>query len=240
MRSHKPFVALAFKITSDKHGDLYFLRIYQGRSGTRVYNSTRDRKENITRLFHMHANSRQLLDVDYAGDIVAVVGLKETLTGDTLCDTHHPVVLESIQFPETVISMSIEPKSAADRAKLGDALATLRREDPTFAYKYDEETGQTIISGMGELHLEVLEHKLVRDLGVGVRVGRPRVAYKEAISGEAEAVGRFVNGPAAAASSGTSLSRLSRCTKRTAITPDTMSLLTPSLAALCPRNISRR
>lgn len=191
---HKPFVALAFKITSDKHGDLYFLRIYQGtlKKGTRVYNSTRDRKENITRLFHMHANSRQLLDVAYAGDIVAVVGLKETLTGDTLCDTHHPVVLESIQFPETVISMSIEPKSAADRAKLGEALAMLRREDPTFAYKYDEETGQTIISGMGELHLEVLEHKLVRDLGVSVRVGRPRVAYKEAISGEAEAVGRFV------------------------------------------------
>ena len=190
----KPFVALAFKITSDKHGDLYFLRIYQGtiKKGTRVFNSTRDRKENITRLFQMHAGNRELLDSAQAGDIVAVVGLKDTLTGDTLCDTHHPVLLESIQFPETVISMSIEPKSSADRAKLGEALATLRREDPTFGCKYDEETGQTIISGMGELHLEVLEHKLVRDLGVDVRVGRPRVAYKEAISRETEAVGKFV------------------------------------------------
>jgi elongation factor G len=190
----KPFVALAFKITSDKHGDLYFLRIYQGtlKKGTRVFNSSRDRKENITRLFQMHAGNRELLDSAQAGDIVAVVGLKDTLTGDTLCDTHHSVMLESIQFPETVISMSIEPKSAADRAKLGEALATLRREDPTFGCKYDEETGQTIISGMGELHLEVLEHKLVRDLGVDVRVGRPRVAYKEAISREVEAVGKFV------------------------------------------------
>ena len=190
----KPFVALAFKITSDKHGDLYFLRIYQGtiKKGTRVFNSSRDRKENITRLFQMHAGNRELLDSAQAGDIVAVVGLKDTLTGDTLCDSHHSVLLESIQFPETVISMSIEPKSSADRAKLGEALATLRREDPTFGCKYDEETGQTIISGMGELHLEVLEHKLVRDLGVDVRVGRPRVAYKEAISREVEAVGKFV------------------------------------------------
>lgn len=190
----KPFVALAFKITSDKHGDLYFLRIYQGtlKKGSRVFNSTRDRKENITRLFQMHANTRHLLDTAQAGDIVAVVGLKDTVTGDTLCDTHHQVLLESIQFPETVISMSIEPKSAADRAKLGEALVTLRREDPTFGCKYDEETGQTIISGMGELHLEVLEHKLVRDLGVDVRVGRPRVAFKEAISRETEAVGKFV------------------------------------------------
>ena len=190
----KPFVALAFKITSDKHGDLYFLRIYQGtlKKGSRVMNTTRDRKENITRLFQMHANTRNLLDEAQAGDIVAVVGLKDTLTGDTLCDTHHPIMLESIQFPETVISMSIEPKSSSDRAKLGDALVTLRREDPTFVCKYDEETGQTIISGMGELHLEVLEHRLVRDLGVDVRVGRPRVAYKEAISRETEAVGKFV------------------------------------------------
>lgn len=191
---NKPFVALAFKITNDKHGDLYFLRIYQGtlKKGSRVFNSTRDRKENITRLFVMHAAARNAIDAAQAGDIVAVIGLKDTLTGDTLCDTHSPVMLESIDFPETVISMSIEPKSAADRGKLGDALASLRREDPTFGCKYDEETGQTIISGMGELHLEVLEHRLVRDMGVDVRVGRPRVAYKEAISREAEAVGKFV------------------------------------------------
>lgn len=190
----KPFVGLAFKITSDKHGDLYFLRVYQGtlKSGSRVLNSNRDHKENVTRIFQMHANSRQILDEAHAGDIVAVVGLKDTLTGDTLCDSHHPVVLESITFPETVISMSIEPRSAADRAKLGEALNLLRREDPTFGCNFDPETGQTIISGMGELHLEVLEHKLVRDLGVDVRVGKPRVAYKEAISRHAKGEGKFI------------------------------------------------
>jgi elongation factor G len=190
----KPFVGLAFKITSDKHGDLYFLRIYEGvlKTGSRVLNMNRDRKENVTRIFQMHANSRQILDEAHAGDIVAVVGLKETLTGDTLCDTHHPIVLESITFPETVISMSIEPRSAADRAKLGEALNLLRREDPTFGCTFDPETGQTIISGMGELHLEVLEHKLVRDIGVDVRVGKPRVAYKEAISKKAKGEGKFI------------------------------------------------
>jgi elongation factor G len=190
----KPFIGLAFKITSDKHGDLYFVRVYQGilKTGTRVLNINRDHKENVTRIFQMHANSRQILDSAQAGDIVAVLGLKETLTGDTLCDTHHPVMLESITFQETVISMSIEPRSAADRMKLTEALAMLRREDPTFAYKQDEETGQTIISGMGELHLEVLEHKLVRDLGVDVRVGKPRVAYRETVSKSARVEGKFV------------------------------------------------
>ena len=190
----KSFVGLAFKITSDKHGDLYFLRIYQGtlKTGSRVYNSSRDHKENVTRIFQMHANSREILDEAHAGDIVAAVGLKDTLTGDTLCDPRHHIVLESITFPETVISMSIEPRSAADRAKLGEALNLLRREDPTFGCTYDSETGQTIISGMGELHLEVLEHKLVRDLGVDVRVGKPRVAYKEAISQHAQCEGKFV------------------------------------------------
>ena len=192
--SNKPFVGLAFKITGDKHGDLYFVRIYQGmlKTGSRVLNINRDRKENITRIFQMHANSRLILDEAHAGDIVAVVGLKETLTGDTLCDTRNPVMLESISFPETVISMSIEPRSAADRMKLSEALLLLRREDPTFEFKFHEDTGQTLISGMGELHLEILEHKLVRDLGVDVRVGKPRVAYKEAISKKAQAEGKFV------------------------------------------------
>lgn len=192
--SEQPFVGLAFKITTDKHGDLYFLRIYRGtlKTGTRVLNINRDRKENITRIFQMHANSRIILDSAHAGDIVSVVGLKETLTGDTLCDTQNRVMLENISFPETVISMSIEPRSAADRMKLSEALLMLRKEDPTFGFKFDEETGQTIISGMGELHLEVLEHKLVRDLGVNVRVGKPRVAYKEAISKVAKAEGKFV------------------------------------------------
>ena len=187
-------VALAFKIIGDSHGDLYFLRIYQGtlKSGMRVLNANRDKKENLTRLFEMHASERRILETAGAGDIVAAVGLKETLTGDTLCDTKKPVCLPSIKFPETVISMSIEPKTSADRAKLSDALGGLRKEDPTFEYRVDSETGQTIISGMGELHLEILEHKLTRERGVDVRIGRPKVAYKEAITKKAEAEGKFV------------------------------------------------
>jgi len=188
------FVALAFKITADVHGDLSFLRIYQGRlkTGTRVLNTNRNRRENITRIFEMHANERKILDSAGAGDIVAVVGLKHTLTGDTVCDPKKPVCLPSISFPQTVMNMSIEPRTAAERAKLSDALAALRREDPTFEWKADTETGETIISGMGELHLEILQHKLVRDRGVDVRVGRPRVAYREAITKSARAEGKFI------------------------------------------------
>jgi len=187
-------VALAFKITGDKHGDLHFLRIYQGRlkSGTRVLNVNRDKRENITRIFEMHAKDRKILDSVAAGDIVAVVGLKQTLTGDTICDTRNPIILPNITFPETVVSMSIEPKTATDRVKLADALAALRREDPTFESAVDRETGQTIIRGMGELHLEILQHKLIRDIGVDVRVGKPRVAYKEAITEAAQAEGKFI------------------------------------------------
>ncbi|HIJ66667.1 MAG TPA: elongation factor G [Planctomycetes bacterium] len=191
----KPLVALAFKITSDKHGDLYYLRIYRGilKSGSRVLNSNRSQRENITRIFEMHADSRKILDSAGAGDIVAVVGLKDTLTGDTICDTKNKVILENITFPQAVINMSIEPRTAVERAKLNDALAVLRREDPTFGCKYDAETGQTIISGMGELHLEILEHKLTRDMGVDVRIGKPRVAYKEAITEIVEGEGKFVH-----------------------------------------------
>ncbi len=187
-------VALAFKITSDMHGDLYFLRIYQGtlKSGTRVLNVNRSKRENITRIFEMHANERKILGSASAGDIVAVVGLKETLTGDTICDPKNPVCLPSITFPETVISMSIEPKTGTEAAKLVDALADLRREDPTFECKVDGETGQTIIRGMGELHLEILQHKLVREKGVHIRVGKPKVAYKEAITRLSQAEGKFV------------------------------------------------
>jgi elongation factor G len=187
-------VALAFKITSDAHGDLTFLRIYQGKlkSGTRVLNVNRDKRENITRIFEMHANEREIRDSASAGDIVAVVGLKQTLTGDTICDTKKPVLLPSISFPQTVVNMSIEPRSASEKAKLGDALADLKREDPTFECKFDSETGETIISGMGELHLEVLQHKLIREKGVDVRIGKPRVAYKEAITHAAEAEGKFI------------------------------------------------
>ena len=187
-------VALAFKITSDVHGDLNFLRIYQGtlKSGSRVLNANRDKRENITRIFEMHARERKILDSAGAGDIVAVVGLKQTLTGDTICDPKKPVRLPSITFPQTVITMSIEPRTAAEKAKLAEALAVLRREDPTFESKVDAETGQTIISGMGELHLEILQHKLVKRLGVDVRVGKPRVAYKEAITKLAQAEGKFI------------------------------------------------
>lgn len=192
--TRKSLVALAFKIIGDKHGDLYFLRIYQGtlKSSTRVLNPNRNCKENITRLFKMHANSREIVQSARAGDIIACVGLRDTLTGDTLCDTKSPIILESITFPETVMSMSIEPYGAADRDKLSQALAVLRREDPTFKCKFDVETGQTIISGMGELHLEILQHKLVRDLKVNVRVGKPKVAYREAITFKAEAEGKFI------------------------------------------------
>jgi elongation factor G len=190
----EPLVAIAFKIAGDQHGDLYFLRIYQGtlKSGSRVLNAMRGKKENVTRIFEMHANDRTILESASAGDIVAVVGLKDTLTGDTLCDTRHPIVLESITFPDTVVSMSIEPRSAAERVKLADALAVLRREDPTFDCRYDAETGQTIISGMGELHLEVIEHRLIRTMKVDVRIGKPKVAYKEAITEFAQAEGKFI------------------------------------------------
>ena len=187
-------IALAFKITSDMHGDLNFLRIYQGtlKSGSRVLNVNRDKRENITRIFEMHARERKILDFASAGDIVAVVGLKQTLTGDTICDPKKPVLLPSITFPQTVITMSIEPRTAAEKAKLVEALAVLRREDPTFESKVDTETGQTIISGMGELHLEILQHKLVKRLGVDVRIGRPKVAYKETITKLAQAEGKFI------------------------------------------------
>ncbi len=187
-------VALAFKITGDVHGDLSFLRIYQGslKAGTRVLNANRNRRENIIRIFEMHAHERKILDSAKAGDIVAVVGLKQTLTGDTICDPKKPVQLHSITFPQTVITMSIEPRSAADKTKLNNALTALRREDPTFEYKTDSETGQTVISGMGELHLEVLQHKLIREKGLNVRVGKPRVAYKEAITKTAQAEGKFI------------------------------------------------
>jgi len=189
-----PLVALAFKITSDRHGDLCFLRIYQGRlrAGTRVLNATRNKRENVTRIFEMHANERINRDSAAAGDIVAVIGLKQTLTGDTICDTRNPVTLPSISFPETVVCMSVEPRTAAERGKLADALAVLRREDPTFEWGIDKETGQTIIKGMGQLHLEIIQHKLVREMGVDIRVGKPRVAYKETITRAVEAEGKFI------------------------------------------------
>src|SRR5688572_20893005 len=186
----EPFCGLAFKIVSDQHGELTYVRVYSGRleKGSRVLNSNRNKKENISRLFQMHAADRIPMEVAEAGDIVAVIGIKEALTGDTLCDPDNPIILERPTFPEPVISMSIEPKTAADKQKLGEALTVLRREDPTFQAKYDDETGQTIIAGMGELHLEILRLRLTRDHKVEVIVGKPKVAYKETISGRANNV----------------------------------------------------
>jgi len=191
---NEPLAALVFKITSDQHGDLHFIRIYSGRlkAGTRVLNSTQQKKEIVSRIWEMHAKQRTRRDEASAGDIVAVVGLKNSLTGDTLCDPHHPIVLERLEFPEPVITMSIEPRSNADKARLGEAMQILHREDPSFRFRYDSETGQTTISGMGELHLEIIRNKLVRDIGVDVRVGRPSVAYKETIRHAAQAEGRFI------------------------------------------------
>jgi elongation factor G len=185
-----PFSALVFKVVSDTHGDLTYMRIYSGavKKGERVLNSVNGKREIISRMFEMHAKDRQALDVATAGKIVAVVGLKDSMTGDTLCATDAPIVLERMTFPEPVISMSIEPNSADDKRKLGDALGVIKREDPSFRSEYDDETGQTIVSGMGELHLEIIKNKLVRDMKVGVEVGKPRVSYREAITKPAQNV----------------------------------------------------
>jgi elongation factor G len=186
-----PFSALVFKVVSDQHGDLTYVRVYSGtlEKGSRVLNSNNGKREIVSRIFEMHAQNRIARDAIAAGNIMALVGLKNSITGDTLCDPDHPIVLERMDFPEPVISMSIEPASQADKEKLGNALQTIRREDPSFRSHYDEETGQTIIAGMGELHLEIIKNKLTRDMKVGVNVGKPRVAYRETIVGKAEARG---------------------------------------------------
>jgi elongation factor G len=177
------FCGLVFKITNDAHGDLSFVRIYSGtlKSGTRAYNPGKDKKEVCSRLYHIRADDREQIAESRAGDIVGIVGLKESVTGDTLCEASHPILLEKIEFPETVISMSIEPVSSADRGKLANTLNALAREDPTFIFKVNEETGQTLISGMGELHLEILKNRMIRDYNLKVHVGRPRVSYRETI-----------------------------------------------------------
>ncbi|HRT41685.1 MAG TPA: elongation factor G [Phycisphaerae bacterium] len=189
----EPLAALVFKVIAEPHADLHFLRIYSGvlKASSRVVNVGRKKKENVPQLFHLFAKRREKIERAMCGDIVAVVGLKETLTGDTLCDNRGPILLERIEFPETVISMSIEPKSSADRDKLVNALKMLSRSDPTFDFTVEPETGQTLIHGMGELHLEVMCHRLERDMNVDVRVGKPRVAYRETITQAAEAEGRI-------------------------------------------------
>jgi len=181
----EPFSALAFKIMSDPHlGKLTYIRLYSGtlETGTSVLNSTKGRKERIGKIFQMHANKREEKPTAVAGMIVAVMGLKDTTTGDTLCDNAKPVILESMTFPAPVISVAIEPKSKADQEKLGTAIQRLAEEDPTFQVRSDEETGQTIIAGMGELHLEVLVDRMKREFRVEANVGRPQVAYRETIT----------------------------------------------------------
>ena len=186
-----PFSALAFKIMSDPFvGKLTYIRVYSGRlnSGSPVLNSTKDRKERIGRILQMHANNREDRDGVGAGQIVAVVGLKNTTTGDTLCDPNAPVILESMTFPAPVIHVAIEPKTKADQQKLGTAIQRLAEEDPTFQVRTDEETGQTIIAGMGELHLEVLVDRMRREFSVDANVGKPQVAYRETIKSKVEKV----------------------------------------------------
>ena len=190
-----PFSGLVFKVVSDSHGDLTYVRVYSGRleKGSRVLNPGNGRKENVSRIYEMHAKDREALDFAGAGSIVAVIGLKNSATGDTLCDINDPIVLERMHFPDPVISMSIEPITNDDKKRLGEALTTIRREDPSFHANYNEETGETIIAGMGELHLEIVKNKLTRDLKIGVNVGQPRVSYRETITRVAENVrGRFV------------------------------------------------
>ncbi len=184
-----PFAALAFKIATDPYvGKLCFFRVYSGKveAGTTVYNSTKDNNERMGRILQMHANDRKDIDCCYAGDIAAAVGLKNTTTGDTLCDEKHPEILESMEFPDPVIRVAIEPKTKAGQEKMGIALAKLAEEDPTFKAYTDQETGQTIIAGMGELHLEIIVDRLLREFKVEANIGKPQVAYKETIRKEAQ------------------------------------------------------
>jgi elongation factor G len=191
----EPFSGLVFKIMTDPFvGHLAFFRVYSGqlKSGTSVYNSTRDSMERVGRLLKMHANKREEIKEVYCGDIAAAVGLKNVSTGDTICDRQNPLVLEAIEFPAPVISVAIEPKTKSDQEKLGVSLDKLIREDPTFRVYTDPDTGQTILSGMGELHLEILVDRMVREFGVAANIGKPQVAYRETIRKSAEAEGKFI------------------------------------------------
>ncbi len=198
----EPFCGLVFKIIPAKTGDLYFVRIYSGelKANSRVLNPGSGKKENVAQLWQIHATKKEKegqLDVAGAGDIVGVIGPRDSITGDTLCDTKSPIILENIEFPETVISMAIEPESTAERKKLGETLEMMKRQDPTFRANENEDTGQTLISGMGELHLEVIKHRLLRDFNLDVKVHKPRVNYRETVARAVEVVGecnRQMNG----------------------------------------------
>ncbi|HUT13785.1 MAG TPA: elongation factor G [Thermoguttaceae bacterium] len=187
----EPFCGLVFKIQPARHGDLHYVRVYSGelKANSRVYNPAKDKKENIPQLWRIQCDRRTQADRVSAGDIIGVIGLRHSVTGDTLCDTREPILLESITFPETVISMAIEPETSLERKKLADVLEMLKRQDPTFLAKESEETGQTLISGMGELHLEVIKHRLLRDFNLDVKVHNPRVSYRETVAKRVEVTG---------------------------------------------------
>jgi elongation factor G len=187
----EPFCGLVFKIVAEKHGDLAFVRVYSGtlKAGSRAWNPGQQKKENIAQLWHVQADRREQIPEAFAGDIVGVIGPRASVTGDTLCDAAAPILLETIQFPETVISMAIEPETSLDRKKLAETLEMMKRQDPTFRALESEETGQTLISGMGELHLEVIRHRLERDFNLKCRVHKPRVSYKETLGRPVQVVG---------------------------------------------------
>ncbi len=187
----EPFCGLVFKIQADRHGDLHYVRVYSGtlKANSRVLNPGKDKKENVPQLWRVQADHRGQVDAVSAGDIIGIVGLRHSVTGDTLCSPQDPILLESIAFPETVISMAIEPETSTERKKLADVLDMMKRQDPTFRARENEETGQTLISGMGELHLEVIKHRLLRDFKLDVRVHKPRVSYRETVERAVEVTG---------------------------------------------------
>ncbi len=187
----EPFCGLVFKIQADRHGDLHYVRIYSGtlKANSRVLNPGKNQKENVPQIWRIQADHRTQVESASAGDIIGIVGLRHSVTGDTLCSTQDPISLEAIEFPETVISMAIEPETSLERKKLADVLDMMKRQDPTFRARENEETGQTLISGMGELHLEVIKHRLLRDFKLNVRVHKPRVSYRETIERSVEVWG---------------------------------------------------
>lgn len=187
----EPFCGLVFKILAEKHGDLHYVRVYSGelKANSRVYNPDKDKKENVAQLWRIQADHRKQVESVTAGDIIGIIGLRHSITGDTLCHPQHPILLETIAFPETVISMAIEPESSTERKKLAEVLEMMKRQDPTFRATVNEDTGQTLISGMGELHLEVIKHRLLRDFNLNVKVHKPRVSYRETIKSAVDAEG---------------------------------------------------
>jgi elongation factor G len=193
----EPFCGLVFKVIADTHGELYYVRVYSGtlKPNSRQFNPGKDTKENVTKLYHVHADpkrGREEIPGTHAGDIVAIQGLRDAITGDTLCETQHPILLETIRFAEPVVSQSIEPESTADKDKLDQMLNLLKKEDPTFTWKDNQETGQKLMFGMGKLHLEVKQHRLERDFRLKVRVGKPRVSYRETLAEAVKVTGECV------------------------------------------------